>query len=107
GRIKDTIVLSTGENVAPAELEAKFGEVDFVIDCLIYEENDRLILEVLPHTPVIKDLEDEEKKAADIARLEQVNATLLPFQRVSKITLRTQDFARTPSMKIIRPKQNV
>ena len=107
GRIKDTIVLSSGENVAPAELEAKFGEVDFVSDCLVYEENDLLILEVLPHTPIIKTLEDEEKKAAYIAELEQVNNTLLPFQRVSKIILRTQDFARTPSMKIIRPKQKV
>ena len=107
GRIKDTIVLSTGEKVAPAEIEAKFGEVDFVKDCLIYEKNDLLILEVLPQTPVIKELENEEKKAEYIAQLDAVNATLLPFQRVSKIILRTEDFERTPSMKIKRPSQTV
>jgi hypothetical protein len=66
-----------------------------------------LVLEVLPHTPIIKELEDEEKKASYIALLDQINANLLPFQRVSKIILRTQDFARTPSMKIIRPSQSV
>ena len=49
----------------------------------------------------------EEKKAEYIAQLDAVNATLLPFQRVSKILLRTEDFERTPSMKIKRPSQTV
>ena len=107
GRIKDVIVLSTGEKVAPAELEAKFGEVDFVKDCLVYEENDRLVLEVYPHTNVIQSLGDETKKSEYMGALNEVNSTLLDYQKVSKIILRTEDFARTPSMKIIRPKKNV
>lgn len=105
GRIKEIIVLSTGEKVAPAEVEAKFGEVDFVKDCLVYEENDRLVLEVLPHNHVIQNLGDETKKASYIEALEKVNAELLNFQKVSKIVLRTEDFERTPSMKIKRPSQ--
>lgn len=104
GRIKDIIVLSTGEKVAPAELEAKFGEVDFVKDCLVYEENDNLVLEVLPHSQLINTWNDDIKRAC-IEELNQVNATLMSYQRVSKIILRSEDFTRTPSMKIIRPNQ--
>ena len=107
GRIKDVIVLSTGEKVAPAELEAKFGEVDFVKDCLVYEENDSLVLEVYPHTYVIQTMSDEAKKEEYMEALNEVNNTLMDFQKVSKIILRTEDFARTPSMKIIRPKKNI
>jgi len=107
GRIKDVIVLSTGEKIAPAEVEAEFGTVDFVKDCLIYEENDSLVLEVLPHTPVINSLNDEAKKAACMEELNKVNAKLPDFQKVSKIILRTEDFERTPSMKIKRPAQKV
>ena len=104
GRIKDIIVLSTGEKIAPAELEAKFGEVDFVKDCLVYEENDSLVLEVLPHSQLINTWTEEIKQAC-IDELNQVNATLMSYQKVSKIVLRSEDFARTPSMKIIRPSQ--
>ena len=43
------------------------------------------------------DLDDE--------TLQKINAALPPFQRVSKITVRTSDFERTPSMKIVRYKK--
>jgi hypothetical protein len=74
---------------------------------LVYEENNSLVLEVYPHTYVIQSLGDEDKKAEYTKVLNDVNNTLMDFQKVSKIILRSEDFARTPSMKIKRPSQMV
>ena len=58
GRIKDIIVLSSGENVAPEELESKFRELECVRDCLIYKgTNDNgveaLIFEMTPRADIL------------------------------------------------------
>jgi long-chain acyl-CoA synthetase len=110
GRIKEIIVLPSGENISPAELEAHFNELDCVQDSQVFEDvNDFgshiLALEVVPRATQLTDLSPEERKAAIIAQLEQVNATLPTYQQVSKITVRDSDFARTPAMKIVRYKK--
>jgi long-chain acyl-CoA synthetase len=109
GRIKDIIVLSSGENIAPEELESKFRELDCVRDCLIYKgTNDNgveaLILEMTPRMDVIKEEGVENIGAYCTQKINEVNNTLLNYQKISKIIIRTEDFERTPSMKIKRPK---
>ena len=109
GRIKDTIVLSSGENIAPEELESKFRELDCVRDCLIYKGlNDNgveaLILEMTPRMDVLKELGIENVGEYCVQKINEVNSTLLNYQKISKIVVRTEDFERTPSMKIKRPK---
>lgn len=109
GRIKDIIVLSSGENIAPEELESKFREIDCVRDCLIYKGvNDNgaeaLIFEMTPRMDVIKENGIEDVGAYCTQKVNEVNNTLLNYQKISKIIIRTEDFERTPSMKIKRPK---
>ena len=104
GRQNDVIVLSTGENISPAEYEAKFCELDYLADAMIYEDftesgNQILTLEVVPRSTctVVAD-----KIEAD---LRKINGELPSFARVSRITVRKEDFARTPAMKKIRIKK--
>lgn len=109
GRIKDIIVLSSGENIAPEELESKFRELDCIRDCLIYKginENglECLVMEYTPRMDVLKELGVENVGEYCTQKINEVNATLLNYQKISKIILRTEDFERTPSMKIKRPK---
>jgi long-chain acyl-CoA synthetase len=109
GRIKDIIVLSSGENIAPEELESKFREIDCVRDCLIYKgTNDNgveaLVLEMTPRMDVIKEEGVTDIGAYCTQKINEVNNTLLNYQKISKIIIRTEDFERTPSMKIKRPK---
>ncbi len=109
GRIKDIIVLSSGENIAPEELESKFRELDCVRDCLIYKGvNDNgveaLIFEMTPRVDVLKANGVENIGEYCVKKVTEVNNTLLNYQKVSKIIIRTEDFERTPSMKIKRPK---
>ncbi|MBP5654450.1 MAG: acyl--CoA ligase [Clostridiales bacterium] len=102
GRIKDVIVLSTGENISPEEIENKFIEIDFVQDAMISEDSGKLKLEIFPRGEVVKAIEAEDKEAYMKEELEKMNMTLASYQRVSAIVIRDQDFERTPAMKKIR-----
>ena len=106
GRIKEIIVLSTGENVSPAELEVKFYALDVVQDCLVYDTNDdgreQLVLEVLPRMNIVKAKGIEDLYAYLKEEVAKINATLPAFERITKIVIRDTDFIRTPAMKIAR-----
>lgn len=108
GRCKDIIVLSTGENISPAELETKFCELECIQDTLVYLEKngnmETLVVEALPRMAVLKKEGVEDVAAYCTSKLSEVNNTFYDYQRVGKIIIRTEDFARTPAMKIIRPK---
>ncbi len=106
GRIKEIIVLSSGENVSPAELEVKFYNLDVVQDCLVYDINEngkeQLVLEVLPRMRSVKALGIEDLYSYLKAEVAKINETLPTFERINKIIIRDTDFIRTPAMKIAR-----
>ncbi len=106
GRTKEIIVLSSGENVSPAEIETKFYALDCVQDCLVYdiEEEGRqlLVLEVVPRMTTLKAAGVENVGEYITAKINEVNATLPAFEKINKIVIRDSDFVRTPAMKIAR-----
>jgi len=108
GRIKDVIVLPTGENISPEELEAKFCQLDFIQDAMVRTDTENgtqvLVLEVVPRAGEMAKLPAEDKVSYMKEELGKINHTLPAFQRVSKIIIRDSDFERTPAMKKVRPK---
>ncbi len=105
GRKKEIIVLSTGENVSPAELEAKFSAIDAIQDCLVFEgESGTLELEVLLRMTAVaaNRISDPQKHVRD--EVARINSTLPQFMRITNVKFRENDFVRSPSMKIIRSK---
>lgn len=56
----------------------------------------------MPRASEIAKLCVEDSGAYMMEELEKVNKVLPSFERVQRITIRTTDFARTPSMKIAR-----
>ena len=107
GRTKEIIVLPTGENVSPAELEAKFYALDAVQDCLVFEEpagngSSILVLEVLPRATALKTLGIGNISEYMNEAVKEINGTLPPFERINKVIIRDTDFVRTPAMKIAR-----
>ena len=108
GRTKEIIVLSSGENVSPAELEVKFYEIDGVQDCLVYDITEGkaqlLVLEILPRATVLKARGVEDLDAYFKEEVEKINSTLPAFEKINKIVIRDSDFVRTPAMKIARNK---
>ncbi len=112
GRIKDIIVLSNGENVSPEFIETKVKKIPYIQDSLLYKDtnefgNNILALEVvLRQSEVAKlNLEQEELKEFIKAEVDKVNESLKSYERFSKIIIRDSDFERSPSMKIIRPRE--
>ena len=111
GRIKDIIVLSNGENVSPAYIEAKICEITYIQDALVTQTtnelgSDILQLEVVLRQAVVNQANIENIQEFIEKEVEKVNNSLQPHERVSKVIIRDTDFERSPSMKIIRPKQN-
>ena len=107
GRIKEIIVLPSGENISPAELEARFNALSCIQDSQVFESENELgqsvlALEVVPRMTELAGLAPDEMRAFVVSELEKVNASLPAFQRVSRISVRDKDFDRTPSMKIAR-----
>ncbi|HOP10980.1 MAG TPA: class I adenylate-forming enzyme family protein [Oscillospiraceae bacterium] len=107
GRTKNLIILDNGENVSPEELEALVNAIPFVRDCLVYEDKNDfgaqvIAVEVLPHENIgtadgIADMETAFKAA-----LVEINRNLPRYMQIDKFTIRTTDFQRSGSMKIIR-----
>ncbi|MBR5499891.1 MAG: acyl--CoA ligase [Clostridia bacterium] len=101
GRLKEIIVLDSGENVSPAELEVKFCNIDVISDCLVYDEDGkRLVLEILPRMTRVKELGIEDLYSYIKAEVDRINSTLPPFEQFTKIIIRDTDFVRTPAMKM-------
>ncbi len=105
GRLKEIIVLSNGENISPAELEAEFNKLSYIGDSLVSEEDGGLVLEVVLREAEVMGLACEDPRAYVIAELERINRTLPADRRVNRIAIRDKDFERTPSMKIVRYKK--
>ena len=108
GRIKEIIVLPTGEKISPFDLENKFDELNIVQDCMVYldEETGGLSLQVYPRATELQKVDVQDKEDYIKQEIMKVNNSLPSFMRISRIIIRKEDFVRTPAMKIIRGKAN-
>ncbi len=108
GRVKEIIVLPTGEKVSPFDLENKFDELNIVQDCMVYldEETGGLSIQVYPRMMEVAKLDVPDKDVFIKQEIMKVNNNLPSYMRVNRIIIRKDDFARTPAMKIIRGKVN-
>ena len=100
GRIKNLIILSNGKNVSPEELETLIGRLPGVVECLVSEEDNKLVAEIYP---------DEEFSATqnDIQayfneQIGQLNDTLPPYKAIAKVIIRDTEFVKTTTKKIKR-----
>lgn len=106
GRIKNLIILPNGENVSPEELEEIFYKNEYVKDCLVKEDelNGRPVIgiEFLPEPTAVKDMTPDEINTLFRKIVSEENKNLPSYKHISKISVRTEDFKRTNSMKIAR-----
>lgn len=106
GRIKNLIILANGENVSPEEIEEPFYADPCVKDALVREGeidgNPCITIEILPRMEAFAGKSAEEIGAYMQNLVDSVNKTLPTTHRISKMTVRTEDFKRTGSMKVAR-----
>ncbi|MBR4212448.1 MAG: AMP-binding protein [Bacteroidales bacterium] len=106
GRIKNLIILSNGENVSPESLEEPFYADPCVRDAMVKEDDLNgspvIAVEILPFMPAFDGKPWEEVEAYMKALVGKINATLPTTHQIRKVTVRTEDFKRTGSMKVAR-----
>ena len=106
GRIKNLIILSNGENVSPESLEEPFYQDPCVRDAMVKEDERNgqsvIAVEILPLMPAFEGKPFEDVQAYMQKLVDKINATLPSTHQIRKVTVRTEDFKRTGSMKVAR-----
>ena len=106
GRIKNLIILSNGENVSPESLEEPFYADPCVRDAMVKEDTlmgkQVIAVEILPFMPAFDGKPWEEVEAYMHNLVKKINADLPSTHQIIKVTVRTEDFKRTGSMKVAR-----
>lgn len=106
GRIKNLIILPNGENVSPESIEEPFYKCPALKDCLVKEDvadgNPVISIDILPQPGAFEGKDWSEVEAFFKDLVEKVNATLPSTHRVTKMTVRREDFKRTGSLKVAR-----
>lgn len=91
GRKKNVIILSSGENVNPEEIEARFGKCPQILECLVYSDGKGICADVYTR--------DEPACAAYI---KAYNESMPMYRHVYKVHYMVQPLEKTASGKIKR-----
>lgn len=102
GRIKNLIILSNGENVAPEEIEALLYEHKAVKDCLVKEMDGQIGVELQLRADLFSQAETGELEQEAKQLVKAVNAQLPDYKQIRRVVLREKDFEKTGSMKVKR-----
>ena len=92
GRKKNLIILASGENVSPEELEKLVLACPEALECQVMEKEDRICAQV--YAP-----NDPDKVRAHIT---EINRTLPLYKRITKVEFRAEPFPRNATGKQIR-----
>lgn len=104
GRNKTMILLGTGQNIYPEEIESKLNNLPYVMECLIVERDGKLVALAVP------DYEQVDKNSIPHVKLQEVmdetlkelNGLVAPYEKVSKIIVCPTEFEKTPKRSIKR-----
>lgn len=102
GRIKNLIILSNGENVSPESIEEPFYRSDLVRDCLVRQQDDAITIEILPNMPAFEGQEWDDIVKTLEALVDRINSELPSTHRITRVSVRKEDFKRTGSLKVSR-----
>ena len=98
GRKKNVIILGSGENVSPEELEAKLNQCPEVTESLVREENDKIGALVWCG----EGGSTKEKQAAVQAYVTELNRTLPLYKRIAAVHLSEGPLPRNAAGKLQR-----
>lgn len=93
GRKKNLIILASGENVSPEELEGLVSANEIVKEVVVKEKNGKICAEIYC---------DEGKQDEIRSFITEVNRKLAMYKRMTLVEFRTEPFPRTASGKIKR-----
>ncbi len=115
GRSKNVIISKRGENVYPEELEDLLLRSPFVLECMVYGENDPkhgevIAVQIVPDAEAFIDLSETHdiRITDDLMRetltkeVAKVNKQVASFKQITKLHLRDREFDKTTTQKVKR-----
>lgn len=104
GRCKSMILSSSGQNIYPEEIEAKYNNMPYVMESLIVEREGRLVALIYPdHEQLDKDSIDQNKVNDIFENIrKEVNKNIAGYEQVSSFVIYPTEFERTPKKSIKR-----
>lgn len=100
GRMKNLIILDSGENVSPEELEKQLLRSPWIREVVIRERNKRIHGEIIAEPQ--PDSDEEGMKKAIQEAIDTVNQGNPVYKRIVSWELRKEPFEKTSSLKIRR-----
>jgi long-chain acyl-CoA synthetase len=105
GRSKNMILGPSGQNIYPEEIEEKFNNFPFVLECLVVDKDNKLIALLVPDQDAIKQANLE--GADELMRIfqdyrNQVNKLFPAYMQVADLRIRNEEFEKTPKRSIKR-----
>jgi len=120
GRMKNVIISNNGENVYPEEIEDTLNRNQFVLECIVYGEEDekhdeRIAALIVPDTSAF--IEYSEKNNVPITpelidrllsqAVKESNSQLVPFKQIKKFYIQDKELEKTTTQKVKRFAVNV
>lgn len=98
------ILSSNGQNIYPEEIEAKLNNMPYVSESLVVERGRKLVALVYPDFEAM----DKSHLTSDMMPevmekvRQEVNKLTAPYERITEIQLRANEFEKTPKRSIKR-----
>lgn len=104
GRAKNMILGPSGQNIYPEEIESEIANNQLVLECVIKEENGKIIAMVVPDKELMKKRNFKETNLPRIFEYyrKETNKNLPAYAKVSKYEIRAEEFEKTPKRSIKR-----
>jgi long-chain acyl-CoA synthetase len=104
GRSKSMILGPSGQNIYPEEIEAKYNNMEFVMESVVIEKNEKLVALIYPDYEL---LDKQGVSEADLIKIlddkrKQLNNDMPAYMNVSAIKLHPEEFEKTPKKSIKR-----
>ena len=108
GRIKNIIILSNGKNVYPEEIEFEIQGIPGVNEVIVYagesrsEKREVIVAEIYPDAEELEKRGITDIRAYFTEEVRKINARMAPYKAVGHIKLRSEEFVKNTSRKILR-----
>ena len=104
GRSKSMLLGPSGQNIYPEEIEEKFNNFPYVLECLVLDKNNKLTALLVPDQEAIKqdNLRDDELMDIYQDYRKEVNKSLPAYMQVADVRIRNEEFEKTPKRSIKR-----
>lgn len=104
GRSKTMLLGSNGQNIYPEEIEDKLDSLSLVSECLVIQDDQKLIGLVYPDYDTVKSLGlsgDDLKNILEQDR-QELNTQMPVYSKIAEIRIQKEEFQKTPKKSIKR-----